>query len=40
MALLEPAPGERIADMFCGLGNFSLAIARSGADVIGVEGSA
>jgi 23S rRNA (uracil1939-C5)-methyltransferase len=40
LALLEPKPGERIADMFCGLGNFSLAIARSGAHVIGVEGSA
>jgi 23S rRNA (uracil1939-C5)-methyltransferase len=40
LALLEPKPGERIADMFCGIGNFSLAIARSGAEVIGVEGSA
>jgi 23S rRNA (uracil1939-C5)-methyltransferase len=40
MSLLEPKSGERIADMFCGLGNFTLPIARSGADVIGVEGSA
>jgi 23S rRNA (uracil1939-C5)-methyltransferase len=39
IALLAPAAGLRIADMFCGLGNFSLAIARSGADVVGVEGS-
>ena len=39
MALLRPAAGLRIADMFCGLGNFSLAIARSGADVVGVESS-
>ena len=39
MALLEPQPGERIADMFCGLGNFTLPIARSGAHVLGVEGS-
>jgi len=40
MQLLEPQPGERIADLFCGLGNFSLPIARSGAQVVGVEGSA
>ena len=40
MQLLDPQPGERIADLFCGLGNFSLPIARSGAQVIGVEGSA
>jgi 23S rRNA (uracil1939-C5)-methyltransferase len=39
LALLEPKPGERIADLFCGVGNFTLAIARSGADVVGVEGS-
>lgn len=39
MALLEPQPGERIADMFCGLGNFTLPIARSGATVVGIEGS-
>lgn len=40
LALLDPQPGERIADMFCGLGNFTLPIARSGAHVVGVEGSA
>ncbi|MDP2762292.1 MAG: 23S rRNA (uracil(1939)-C(5))-methyltransferase RlmD [Sideroxyarcus sp.] len=38
--LLAPQPGERIADFFCGLGNFTLPIARSGAQVLGVEGSA
>ena len=38
--LLDPRPGERIADLFCGLGNFSLPIVRRGADVVGVEGSA
>jgi 23S rRNA (uracil1939-C5)-methyltransferase len=39
MALLKPAAGERIADFFCGLGNFTLPIARAGAIAIGVEGS-
>jgi 23S rRNA (uracil1939-C5)-methyltransferase len=39
MKLLDPQPGERIADMFCGIGNFTLPIARSGATVVGVEGS-
>ena len=39
MALLDPQPGERIADMFCGLGNFTLPIARLGATVVGIEGS-
>jgi 23S rRNA (uracil1939-C5)-methyltransferase len=37
--LLDPRPGERIADLFCGLGNFSLALATRGAQVIGFEGS-
>ena len=39
LSLLEPRAGERIADLFCGIGNFSLAIARSGACVSGIEGS-
>jgi 23S rRNA (uracil1939-C5)-methyltransferase len=37
--LLDPQPGERIGDFFCGLGNFTLPIARRGAAVVGVEGS-
>lgn len=37
--LLDPRPGERIADLFSGLGNFTLPIARCGATVVGVEGS-
>lgn len=40
MALLAPQRGERIADLFCGLGNFTLPIAWLGAKVLGIEGSA
>ena len=39
IALLDPRPGERIADLFCGIGNFTLPIARRGALAVGVEGS-
>jgi 23S rRNA (uracil1939-C5)-methyltransferase len=39
IALLEPAPGDLVADFFCGLGNFTLPIARRGASVVGFEGS-
>jgi 23S rRNA (uracil1939-C5)-methyltransferase len=38
--MLDPQPGERIGDLFCGLGNFSLPLAARGAQVIGIEGSA
>lgn len=40
MQLLSPKAGEKIADFFCGLGNFTLPIARSGATVFGMEGLA
>lgn len=39
LQLLNPRPGERIADFFCGLGNFALPIAHRGASVVGYEGS-
>lgn len=37
--LLAPRPGDRIADFFCGLGNFTLPLASSGATVVGIDGS-
>jgi 23S rRNA (uracil1939-C5)-methyltransferase len=40
LRLLDPQPGERVADLFCGIGNFALPLATRGAHVIGFEGSA
>ena len=38
LRLLDIQPNDRVADLFCGLGNFSLPMAKSGALVIGIEG--
>jgi len=36
---LDPAPGDQVIDWFCGLGNFTLALARRARAVLGIEGS-
>lgn len=39
LRLLDAQSGERVADLFCGLGNFTLPIATQAREVIGIEGS-
>ena len=40
MALLEVCAEDRVLDLFCGLGNFSLPLAKRVNEVVGVEGDA
>ena len=38
LALLDPRQDETVLDLFCGLGNFTLPLARKAGRVLGVEG--
>ena len=40
LELLDPTGEERVLDLFCGLGNFTLPIATRAGEAIGVEGDA
>jgi 23S rRNA (uracil1939-C5)-methyltransferase len=39
LTLLDVQPDDRVADLFCGLGNFTLPLATRAKSVLGVEGS-
>src|SRR5690606_19775768 len=40
LELLDAQPDERVLDLFCGLGNFTLPLARTAREAVGVEGDA
>jgi len=39
LGLLDVQPNDRVADLFCGLGNFTLPLATQAREVVGIEGS-
>lgn len=39
LGLLEVGPEDRVADLFCGLANFSLPLATQAKELVGIEGS-